>query len=104
MKAERAFNQNKLLEKEQNILDFGCNNGFFLFELSKLMKQESNLYGIDSKEEYLNIAKEVKSEFNLNNIFFHQSNNLDFGKDIKNRHLYSFKCVAPYKPISNNKR
>ena len=83
IEAERAFNQNKLLEKEQNILDFGCNNGFFLFELSKLMKQESNLYGIDSKEEYLNIAKEVKSEFNLNNIFFHQSDNLDFGKDIK---------------------
>ena len=74
--AERIarYNVDKYLDKESEILDIGCNCGFFDIELARWVK---HVKGIDIERKYIELANKVRSFRNVENVSFIEGNFMD---------------------------
>lgn len=74
--AERIarYGVDKILDKNSEVLDIGCNCGFFDIELARWVKC---VKGIDVESKYIELANKVKAFRNVENVIFEKGNFMD---------------------------
>ena len=74
--AERIakYNVDKFLDKKSEVLDIGCNCGFFDIELARWVK---SVKGIDVERKYIELANKVSSFRNVENVSFIEGDFMD---------------------------
>ncbi len=59
----------KIPEEAARIMDQGCGTGILTFQIARRFPR-SRIFGVELREEYLNLAREKARSFNLNNVEF----------------------------------
>lgn len=74
--AERIarYNINRFIDGNSEVLDIGCNCGFFDIELARWVK---SILGIDVEKRYIELANRVKGFQNIENVSFIKGNFFD---------------------------
>lgn len=84
------YNTASFLNKESDVLDIGCNSGFFALTLAPYVKR---IYGVDISENFINIANKVKEYMGIENAYFHMKD--VFKEGVKGRYDGIFMLSLP---------
>jgi protein-L-isoaspartate O-methyltransferase len=82
-----AYGLDKLLKKEHNVLDIGCNCGFLALHISEYV---NCVDGIEFNKELVDIANTTKDYLNINNCYFYHADFKQFNFDKKYDVIFSF--------------